>query len=155
MMDRWCEAIQRDMTFRQQMDPLTGAFTQADAPKYSPCALVMMDYTWRLAGVREETDALHWNVRPGHPAADSARYRMKTDAGRDAEMLYSTRGAEVSLEGKVIGRIETGAARLVTSKSGAPQALVGITEQPQKVRVHLAGHAAREVVLQPNQRIGL
>ena len=26
MMDRWCEAIQRDMTFRQQIDPLNGVF---------------------------------------------------------------------------------------------------------------------------------
>lgn len=32
MMDRWCEAIQRDMSFRQQMDPLTGAFTIEDKP---------------------------------------------------------------------------------------------------------------------------
>jgi hypothetical protein len=29
LMDRWCEAIQRDPTFCQQIDPLTGNFTQA------------------------------------------------------------------------------------------------------------------------------
>ena len=35
MMDRWCEAIQRDMTFRQQVDPLTGFFTREDAPNFA------------------------------------------------------------------------------------------------------------------------
>jgi hypothetical protein len=68
MMDRWCEVIQNDMTFRQQMDPLNAAFTKEDMPNYSPASLVMVHYTWRLAGVREEADALHWNVRPGHAA---------------------------------------------------------------------------------------
>jgi len=155
MMERWCEAIQRDGTFRQQIDPLTGAFTQEDAPKYSPCALVMMDYTWRLAGVCEEQDALHWNVRPGHPAAESARFRMKTDAGRSAEMRYSAHDADLSLGGKPIGRIDAGAARLVTSKEGVPQALLGIGERPQRVMLRLTGHAPREVALRPNQRIEL
>ena len=155
MMNHWCEAIQRDMTFRQQIDPLTGAFTQADAPKYSPCALVMMDYTWRLTGVCEEADALHWNVRPGHPAADSARFSMKTDAGLSTEMSYSVHGADLSISGKPVGRIEGGSARLVTSKTGVPQGLVGIGEQTQKIRVQLAGHALREITLRPNQWVAL
>ena len=85
MMDRWCEAIQRDMTFRQQIDPLTGVFTKEDAPNYSPCALVMVDYTWRLAGVCETPDALHWNIRPGHPAAESARFHMRTDRDKTSK----------------------------------------------------------------------
>ena len=63
LMDRWCGAIQRDMTFRQQLDPLTGAFTHEGPPDYSPTALLMLDYTWRLAGVCEEGDSLEWNVR--------------------------------------------------------------------------------------------
>jgi hypothetical protein len=155
MMDRWCEAIQRDMTIRTQVDPLNGDFTQADSPKYSPCALVMMDYTWRLAGVCEESDALHWNVRPGHPAADSAVFHLPTDAGPDAEMRYGKQGAGMWLGGKPLGRIESGVVRLVTNKAGVPQALLGISEQPQRVTIRLAGQALREFAVRPNQRIAL
>ncbi len=155
MMDRWCEAIQGEVTFRQQVDPLSGAFTREDAPNYSPSALVMMDYTWRLAGVCEAPDALHWNIRPGHAAADSARFRMRTDAGRDAVMVYDAQGAELSLGGKQLGRVESGVARLVTDKAGAPLALLGISEMPQRVMVRLTGQAARGVDVQPNRRTAL
>jgi len=155
LMDRWCEAIQRDMTFRQQMDPLNGVFTSDGAPNYSPVSLVMIDYTWRLAGVREEPGALHWNVRPGHPAAEAARFRIRTDAGQDAEMQYSERGAELRLWGKPLGRIESGTVRLVTNKAGQPEALLGIGEQPQNVTLRLTGQAPRELAVQPNQRIAL
>jgi hypothetical protein len=102
MMNRWCEAIQSDMTFRQQLDPLTGAFTKEDAPGYSPTALVMLDYTWRLAGVREEGKSLEWNVRLGHPAAQSAFFQMRTDSGRATEIRYDSHGAEVRLAGKYL-----------------------------------------------------
>jgi hypothetical protein len=155
MMDRWCEAIQREGTFRQQVDPLSGAFTREDAPNYSPCALVMMDYTWRLAGVCETPDALHWNVRPGHPAAELARFRMRTDGGREAVMEYHNHGTTLSLGGRQLGRIESGVARLVTSKAGAPKALLGISEVPQKVTVRLRGKALRTVELRPNQHTAL
>jgi hypothetical protein len=155
MMDRWCEAIQRDMTFRQQVDPLTGVFTREDAPNYSPCALVMVDYTWRLAGVCETPDALHWNIRPGHPAAESARFHMRTDTARDAEMRYDSHGVNLSFGSKPLGRIESGDVRLVTNKTGAPHALVGISEQPQKIKIQLPGHASQEISIRPNQRIAL
>jgi hypothetical protein len=155
MMDRWCEAIQRDMTFRQQMDPLDGTFTSDGSPNYSPVSLVMIDYTWRLAGVREELDTLHWNVRPGHPAAESARFRVRTDEGAEAEMRYDARGAGLWLAGKSLGRIESGVVRLVTNRSGAPRELVGISEQPQRVVIQFTGRMAREVAVLPNQRIAL
>jgi len=159
-MNRWCEAIQRDPTLRQQVDPLDGDFTQQDAPNYSPSALIMVDSTWRLAGVHEEPDALHWNVRPGHPAAESARFRMRTDAGpgtvaQDAEMRYDKRGAELFLGSKPIGRIDSGTVRLITSKTGVPQALLGIDEQPRKCTIRLTGHPAREFTVGSNQRIAL
>ncbi|HEU5342035.1 MGH1-like glycoside hydrolase domain-containing protein [Edaphobacter sp.] len=48
MMRQWCEAISRHTEFRQQMDPLTGDFTQADPSGYSPAALVYLDYIRRL-----------------------------------------------------------------------------------------------------------
>jgi hypothetical protein len=155
MMDHWCEAIQHDMTFRQQIDPISGVFTKEDAPNYSPCALAMVDYTWRLAGVSETLDALHWNIRPGHPAAESARFHMRTDTNQDAEILYSSHGASLSLGEKPLGRIESGTVRLVTNKTGVPQALVGISEQPQKVMLRLSGSVPQEISVQPNQRIAL
>ena len=50
-------------TFLQQMDPVDGTFTK-DTGDYSPAALVFLDFTWRLAGVRQVGDVLEWNVRP-------------------------------------------------------------------------------------------
>jgi hypothetical protein len=60
MMQQWCSAIMRHMgeaktsaeqmkLFRQQMDPLTGEFTQEDPGGYSPCALVFCDFARRLS----------------------------------------------------------------------------------------------------------
>ena len=49
LMRQWCEAIMRHTEFRQQMDPLTGDFTQADPSGYSPAALVFLDFTRRLS----------------------------------------------------------------------------------------------------------
>jgi hypothetical protein len=65
MMQRWVEALVRASSqsrqqgalsevFRQQLDPLTGEFTQDDPGGYSPAALVMLDFLWRLSGVREQ-----------------------------------------------------------------------------------------------------
>ena len=48
MMAAWCEAIMRHTEFRQQMDPMTGDFTQADPSGYSPAALVFLEYARRL-----------------------------------------------------------------------------------------------------------
>ena len=90
LMDRWCDAILRDATFRQQLDPLTGIFTQGDAPNYSPAALVMVDFTWRLAGVREEAGAIEWNVRPAHAELEAAiflvRVSLHGDGRKDAAL---------------------------------------------------------------------
>lgn len=155
LMGRWCEAIQRDPSFRQQVDPLTGEFTAGDAPGYSPCALVMVDFTWRLAGVREEGDHLVWTARPGHPAARSAAFETPTDRGGVARMRYDAQGAELSLDGRPVARVEGGAARLVTDKAGRPVRLVGVAEQAQAVSLHLPGRAARQVQLSPNQRLRL
>jgi hypothetical protein len=49
MMQQWCEAIMRHTEFRQQMDPLTGDFTQADPSGYSPAALVFLDFARQLS----------------------------------------------------------------------------------------------------------
>jgi hypothetical protein len=60
LMQQWCSAIMRRAQeakssdelvklFRQQMDPLTGDFTQPDPGGYSPCALVFLDFARRLS----------------------------------------------------------------------------------------------------------
>jgi hypothetical protein len=153
LMDRWCEAIQRDMNFYQQMDPLTGEFTQADAPSYSPCALVMMDFTWRLAGVREEHDSLEWNVRPGYAASQAARFTMHFGKSHTAAMVYDEKGATLSLDGRRLGRIESGVARLVTDKQGRPKQLSSISEAVETVSVRLGPRPAKHWTLHPNQQV--
>jgi hypothetical protein len=151
MMTKWCEAIIADMTFRQQIDPVDGSFTkQGDEPDYSPCALVMIDYSWRLAGVVEEADTLAWNVRPGHPASVGARFRLPLDGGGSAEMVYDGKGAELRLAGRRLGRID-GTARLVTRKDGQVLSLRGIDEAMQKVVLRLEGRAAKTFKLAGNQ----
>ena len=49
MMEQWCSAIMKSGGFRQQMDPLTGAFSMEDASGYSPAALVFLDFARRLS----------------------------------------------------------------------------------------------------------
>ncbi len=155
LMNLWCGAIQRDMTFRQQVDPLDGTFTRDDAPNYSPCALVMLDYTWRLAGVCEDPEGLHWNIRPRHPAAESALFSVQTDEGKEAVLHYHAQGAEFSLGGKLLGQMESGTVRIITDKKGHPQALLGIDEQVQHVAFRVPGQTPRLFTIQPNQRIAL
>ncbi|WP_334268649.1 MGH1-like glycoside hydrolase domain-containing protein [Edaphobacter sp. HDX4] len=48
LMGKWCEAIMRHIEFRQQMDPETGDFTQADPSGYSPAALTFLEFARRL-----------------------------------------------------------------------------------------------------------
>ncbi|TCM16106.1 hypothetical protein EDF56_10894 [Novosphingobium sp. PhB165] len=155
MMDQWCDALQRDMTFRQQMNPHTGAFTHEEAPGYSPAALVMVDYSWRLVGVCEEADGLHWNVRPGHAAAQDARLSMRTDGGRTAAMVYGAGGADLTLDGAPMARISGGSARLVTDAQGIPRHLVGIDPRPQTISLRLAGRKPRSLTLRANEQVSL
>lgn len=155
LMDRWCEAIQRDMTYRQQMDPLTGEFTKADLPSYSPAALVMMDFTWRLAGVREEQDHLEWNVRLGHAAAQSARFSIHFGKSHTAAMVYDEKGATLHLDGRRLGRIESGVARLVTDKQGKLKQLVSISEKVETVSIKMGSRPAQHWTLRANQKLQL
>ena len=50
LMEQWCEAIMRHGEFRQQMDSLTGEFTQPDPGGYSPAALVFLSFAKALGG---------------------------------------------------------------------------------------------------------
>lgn len=155
MMDAWAKAIIADPSMRQQLDPLTGAFTQDEPPGYSPTALVMLDYTWRLVGVVEEGDALHWNIRPAHRAAKGARLSTPTDGGARAEVRYGTDGAELALAGRRLAIIGGGAVRLVTDKAGKGLSLTGIEAKPQHVAITFADGRKRRVTLAANQVLAL
>jgi hypothetical protein len=53
LMQQWCEAIARHTEFRQQMDPLTGVFTQPDPGGYSPAALVFLLFAEHLGDAKK------------------------------------------------------------------------------------------------------
>ena len=154
MMQQWCNAILRDPSFRQQLDPVTGDFTQSGSASYSPCALVLYDYTWRLAGVRQEGDELHWNINPKCPAAGNATFRAYLGRGTTVELRYLSSNAELEINGKSIGHLQ-GTARLITDLAGQPTHLVGLEPVAATVILQLPGHRARQLLLSPNQRIGL
>lgn len=153
LMERWCEAIVRDMTFRQQVDPQTGVFTAGGSAGYSPAALVMMDFTWRLAGIHEEAEEIHWNVRPAHRVADHARFQLRTDEGNALNLEYDKAGASLCFNGHVIGNVQ-GTVRLITDKKGMAKRLIGISERAERVTVRIAG-VHRHVTLSPNQSVAI
>jgi len=153
MMNKWCEALQTDMTFRQQLDPLSGEFTQADLPGYSPACLVMYDYTWRLAGVREEAHELQWNVRPGHAASEHARFEVVVDKHKSAVMQYDKESARLTLDHQAVAEVK-GTARLVSNKNGKLLKVLGISENAEQINIKTA-QRAHHYVLQPNQEISI
>jgi hypothetical protein len=156
LMHSWCEALQQDRNnFRQQADPLTGRFTEGSPPGYSPAALVMIDFTWRLAGICESGRQLNWNIRPGHAASRGAMFSVRTDTQRRAQLTYDANGADLRLDGQWIARVEGGAARLVTGESGRPLFLVGIDERAQTLRLSTRDRPARQLHLDPDARVSL
>jgi len=155
LMKRWCEAIQRDGTFRQQLDPATGVFTEAGPPGYSPAALVMIDFTWRLAGIREEEDSLEWNVRPDPLAAHGGRFSIPFDRHHSAAMHYDSKGATLSVDDRHVARIEGGTVRLTTDRSGRPRRFTGISEKTEEISVRFAAEPARKIAVRPNQTVQL
>jgi hypothetical protein len=155
MMQRWCEAILRDGRFRQQLDPETGMFTAGAPDGYSPAALVLVDFTWRLAGVREEDGRLAWTVRPDCPAAHGAVFDLPLDRGRRARLRYQRGGALLAIGSRDIARVEGGTARIVTDQAGRALHLVGVDRTPQRLSVRLTGHRTRHFILKQNQRIAL
>jgi hypothetical protein len=150
MMQQWCDAILRDPSFRQQLDPVAGDFTQSGSASYSPAALVFYDYTWRLAGVRQHEDELHWNVRPRCGAAQSGVFSAPVKGGKIAELRYSPEDAELKIAGELIAQVD-GCARICTSLDGTPRYLLGIDSVVTRVKVRFRGHT-RQILLSPNQR---
>jgi hypothetical protein len=152
MMQQWTDAILRDPSFRQQLDPVTGDFTPSGSAGYSPCALVLYDYTWRLAGVRQQGDELHWNINPECPAAKNAIFRVRLHHGAMAELRYHSTNVDLRINGTSVGHLQ-GSARLVTDLTGKAISLVGFHSRHLHVRLQLTGHSCRQWTLSPNHRI--
>jgi hypothetical protein len=157
MMQRWIEALVRaNGEFRQQIDPLTGAFSLEDPGGYSPCALVFLDFLWRSSGVRSSNDGIEWNVRP--PALDRvAQFSASIGAGlqaAQAELIYGPAGAELRLSGRRIAQV-AGGTRLLTSRTGELEAAVGIAQEDSRVVVRVPGRPVRMFRIAPNQRVVL
>lgn len=153
LMQQWCKAMRRDTSFRQQLDPRTGEFSMGDKPGYSPSSLLMVDFTWRLAGVVEELDEVQWNVRPEIAAARDAKFRVKLSKGA-AEVRYGRDGAALEFAGRRIALVR-GTARVVTDDSGKLLALVGISPDTEKVELHRPGKPMESFTLAPNQRMAV
>lgn len=151
LMQQWVAALLRAPDFRQQMDPLTGEFTDG-APGYSPSALVLIEFTWRLAGLRHrDADLLEWNIRPNF-AAVGASFRLRVSPYTTTEIQYTSAGAELLLNKHLLYRI-SGTVRLVTTQEGVLLAKVGITDAPSTVLVQPThGHSLRFTIA-PNQVI--
>jgi hypothetical protein len=150
MMQRWTEAISRYIEFRQQMDPLTGDFTQIDPSGYSPAALVFFDYLWRLSGVRQHDDLIEWNIRP--PAASGrASFNAKIQ-NVSAELSYNGNRAQLRLAGKTIAEV-SGTVRLLTTPSGDLHSASGISNQEEHITIQISKRKPHVFRVKPNAHI--
>ena len=161
MMQRWVEALMRasgpphqqaplSEVFRQQLDPRTGEFTQDDPGGYSPAALVLVDFLWRLSGVREHGELVEWNV---HPLDRPARFSLPASPAT-LELDYDGARAELRIGGQKLARV-SGLVRLLTTKTGQLNAAIGIADSDQQVTVDVTEGLKRGFRIAPNQRIEL
>ncbi len=152
MMEAWTKALIKDGTFRQQLDPSSGVFTEGGSKGYSPAALVLLEYTWRLAGIREDGDRVEWNVRPDCPAAQGAKFSLKLKRGRPAQMRYTKDGAELEMNGKKLATV-TGTARVVTQWDGTGIEVIGTMPQEQAVTITRSRIGTETLKVGPNEKV--
>ena len=152
LMQQWTRAIARDGRFLQQMDPVDGRFTE-DLGDYSPAALCFVEFTWRLSGVRQEADLLHWNVRP--PSTDvRSSYRVRISPTTNAELRYAKGSAELLLNDKVVYRTAA-TVRFVTDRAGKLVAAVGIGAEQTRATIRHASGGEHTFTVSPNQYVTL
>lgn len=152
VMQRWLEALLRAGEFRQQMDPITGAFTRKDPGGYSPAALVFCDFLWRLSGVREQNGTVEWNVRP--PAVQGRSQFTRKIGAATAELRYDGTTGELWLAGRRLARVE-GTVRLLGTATGELREAVGIEDGVAAVTLFAPHREVRVFALQPNERLAL
>ncbi len=157
LMQQWVTALLHApdgiQAFRQQMDPMTGEFTESGSPGYSPAALVFLDFTWRLAGVRRLDEiSLEWNIRPGF-AGENAVFRLRLSPTSVAELKYIGNTAELRLNDRLLYTVD-GTVRLVTgSDDGKPLHAIGITDTQSNVVLDRSRRNAYRFTVQPNETI--
>jgi hypothetical protein len=86
---------------------------------------------------------------------EGARFTLRTDTRHRAQMTYDSQGADLRLDGKWLGRIEGGAARVITGESGRLLSLLSIDARIQQLRLLIPGRPARSLRLGPEERISL
>jgi hypothetical protein len=146
LMTQWTRATAREGKFLQQMDPVNGAFT-ADKGDYSPAALVFIDFTWRLSGVRHVGDTLEWNINPGDAGA---RFRLKARSTLTAEIQYSPGGAQLLINDKLFCRTND-RVRLTTDLEGKLQRVTGIAEKKTNAQLDLSSGKTVRFSVEPNE----
>ena len=150
LMQRWIDALLRAADFRQQLDPLTGVFTE-DAKGYSPAALVLIDFTWRLAGLRRVGDHLEWNMRP--PAAQiRSSFQLRVSSTLTAEIKYESGRANLFLNNRQFLSSDS-VVRLITTYDGKLRSATGIAPQGVSIVLHEAGGQVRKFSIDPNSSI--
>lgn len=149
LMNRWVTAIRRSGQFYQQLDPQSVEFTP-DAGGYSPCSLVLIDFLWRLSGVRRQGDLLEWNIRP--LAKGNSTFTASIDGGT-AELDYRGEHARLRIGGKPVATVN-GIVRLITAKDGALREAIGVAQGESHVTLRAAG-AVRDFKIQANAHIPL
>jgi len=153
LMQQWVAALLRAQDFRQQMDPLTGEFTMADPAGYSPAALVFLDFTWRLAGVRAVDGELEWNVRTSL-AGGYTSFRLPVSPTLTAEIKYGSNTATLLLNGRVLCRTSS-TVRLRTTLDGALRSAAGIASQRTSVTLQMASGKPHTFSIEPNSTVHL
>jgi hypothetical protein len=148
LMQQWISALLEARAFRQQMDPLTGLFTEADPSGYSPSALVFFDFTWRLRGVRSMGDRIEWNVRCS-PAIEPSSFRLRLSPTRIADLKYASGEAEALLNGRSLFRTRS-VVRLITDRDGVLREAVGVAGRESTIEVGLPGRPVLRFQMAPN-----
>jgi hypothetical protein len=148
LMDRWVDAIVRSGDFYQQLDPLTGECTKVGDPGgYSPAALTLLDFVWRLYGVRRDGDRIEWNCRPPENSAKTVA-SVKTPRGT-AELQHASGNSALSIAGKPVLRV-SGTARVVTDLDGKPISITGTADGSVGVRLVWPSGKYRKFMIAPN-----
>lgn len=150
LMQQWVHAILRDPRFLQQLDPNTGAFTP-DLGDYSPAALVFVDFTWRLSGVRQIGDELEWNLRPG---TNKSSFRVRVSPTMIAELGYTSEGARMSINDRTICRSNQ-PVRIVTDHRGSIKRAIGISGNKTRVSLKTLSEREHRFWIKPNEVLSL
>jgi len=146
MMGKWIQALVKSDGFRQQIDPWSGEFTPA-GDGYSPAMLVMLDYTQRLYGVRQEGNLLEWSCLLPETATRSS-FSLQTSGGK-LELNIDQNAAHLKIAGQVVANVQ-GACRIVTNNQGQLIRIIGICPQPVAITINRPGRENLYLKLNPD-----